>query len=298
VLKGKLPEMLSASENFLSVVTDFSASTDRVTATQISFVRNAPTGMNVIRKFRQPRRAAAVESTVALRGLPPVDARPESTARSRFVFVPKGHNGEQLLALQKWIAGPADPDATPTIIVQHNGETIRWRPGQALVQCTRERREEILAALVEFAFYEGELRGLEERLEAHEAQAQADVSIAYQIRSRDQKHWTRLRETIEYLARLRLSYARLEPFLAKASRTLSSHSQRLVSALFREADVEERLEALNDRLEVLEDLYEGANDRVADYRSYRQAAFLEIVITMLLFVETIIIAVDIYTRSR
>ena len=289
--------MLSTSENLLSVVTDFSASTDRVTATQISFVRSAPAGINVIRKFRQPRRAVAVESTVALRGVPPVEARPESPARSRLVFLPKGYNGEQLLSLQKWIAGPTDPDATPTILVQHNGESIRWRPGQALVQCTSERREEILAALVEFTFYEGELRALEGQLEAREAQAQADVSIAYQIRSRDQKHWTRLEEAIEYFARIRLSYARLEPFLAKPSRALPSQSQHFVSALFREADVEDRLEALNDRLEVLEDLYEGANDRVADYRSYRKSAFLEIVITMLLFVETIIIAVDIYTRS-
>jgi uncharacterized Rmd1/YagE family protein len=51
------------------------------------------------------------------------------------------------------------------------------------------------------------------------------------------------------------------------------------------ADIEARLEALNDRLETIEDLYEGAIDRITDYRNYRKGSFLEIAIIVLLGLE-------------
>jgi hypothetical protein len=297
-LKRKLPEMLINSARSPSVVAASPPSSQRVAAKQICFVTDAPAGRKVIRKFRQPRRAVAAESAVALSDLLMADIRAEPAHRCWIVFVPKGTAAEKLSSVEEWIARPVEPGATPTIVVQHNAEIIRWRPGQAVVQCTQERQEEILAALVEFAFYEGELRALESGLEAHEAQAQADVSIAYQIQRRDQKHWSRFKEAIEYFAHMRLTYARLEPLLAKPSRTLSLRSQRVVAALFREVDVEHRLEALNDRLEALEDLYEGANDRIADYRGYRIGTLLEIVIAMLLLLETIIITLDIFIRHH
>ena len=50
------------------------------------------------------------------------------------------------------------------------------------------------------------------------------------------------------------------------------------------------------RLEALEDLYEGANDRVADYRWYRSGAWLEIGIIILLIIETVMISFDFYMR--
>jgi hypothetical protein len=287
--------MLTAPAKSPSVVVAASpTSNQRVAATQICFVTDAPAGMGIIRRFRQPRRAVAVESAVELSDLLTGDVRPESTDRCWIVFMPKGTDGEKLSYIQEWIGRPNQNDAAPPIVIEHNGEIIRWRPGQALVQCTREREEEILALFADFAFYEGELRAMEAGLEAREAQAQADVSIAYRIHKRDRRHWSRLKKSVEYFAQMRLTYARLEPQLARGSRTLPPTSRRIVSALLREADVEDRLEALNDRLEALEELYEGANDRVADYRHYRIGTWIEILITMLLVIETIIIALDLY----
>jgi hypothetical protein len=71
-----------------------------------------------------------------------------------------------------------------------------------------------VAALTDFAFYEGELRALEVTVEAREGQAQADVAFAHRIRQRDRRHWKRFKELIEYFSQLRLTYVRLEPRLA------------------------------------------------------------------------------------
>jgi hypothetical protein len=69
-----------------------------------------------------------------------------------------------------------------------------------------------------------------------------------------------------------------------------------MARLLKKADVEARLAALNDRLEAKEDLYEGANDRVADYRWYRNGHLLEIAIVVLLLVEALVMSADMYIR--
>jgi hypothetical protein len=252
--------------------------------------------MAIVRRFSQPRRAVAVVRAVEWSDLPPADLWPEPTDYCWTVFVPRRTNDLSRFHLQNWISPTDQPDSPPTVIVERDEETLRWRPGKAVVQCPPQRQHEILDLLADFAFYEGELRSLETGVEAREAQAQTDVAIAYCIEGRDQRHWSRFTDCIKDLAQIRLAYARLEPQLAKPSRSLPSNSRRIMSALLQQADVEARLTALNDRLEVLEDLYEGANDRVVDYRWYRRGILLEIGIVILLLIETVIIGIDLYIR--
>jgi hypothetical protein len=150
--------------------------------------------------------------------------------------------------------------------------------------------EDLLCALADFAFHEGQLRLLESSISPIEAAAPQDAPRAYVIRSEDNFHWPRFHESIERLSALRLAAARLEPCLYLRPRTLPGASQRLIARLRARADIESRLEALSDRLEACEDLYEGAVDRVTDHRWYRRGFWLEIAIVALLLLEVIQIA--------
>jgi hypothetical protein len=212
------------------------------------------------------------------------------------VLVPPSSTGDGLPNAEAWLAPPDQPEAVPPVVIERDDERILWRPGRALVQCKADRREDLVAALTDFAFYEGELRALEEALEAREAQAQADVAFAHRIRQRDRRHWKRFKEMIEYFSQLRLTFARLEPRLARASRTLSPAARPVMARLLKKAGVAARLEAFSDRLEALEDLYEGANDRVADFRWYRDGHLLEIGIVVLLLIEALLMSGDMYIR--
>ena len=98
----------------------------------------------------------------------------------------------------------------------------------------------------------------------------------------EQDNGQRFGETIERFTRDRLTYARLCPQLAFPSLTLSPKSRQIVSKLLRESNMEDRLEMYSDRLEAMEELYEGANDRVADYRWYRGGHLLEWTIVIIL----------------
>ena len=263
---------------------------------RIRFVDSAPPGARVRREFKHPRPRVAVEEVVGLGDLPAARAWPEPTDQFYVVFVPAGAAGEWQRKGDGWLAPPDQAEAAANVAVARDGYTVQWRPGRALVQGRVESPEALLSALTDFAFYEGELRDLERALEAHEAGAPADVARAHRIRFRDRKHWARLGETIEDLARMRLRYARLEPRLAKARRGMPAEARRLTAHLLARADVDARLEAFSDRLEACEDLYEGANDRVADYRWYIGGHALEIAIIGLLVLEVVLMGAELYLR--
>jgi hypothetical protein len=176
-----------------------------------------------------------------------------------------------------------------SIIVETDLGKVGWQPGKAVLQ-TRAI-DPLLPALIDFAFYEAELRRLEAAILPHQATADADVALSYNIAESDRSQWNRLYRTMEELYRLRLQFARLEPHLFSVDRSQPLAARRMFNRLLVKAKIEERLEALSDRLEVLEDLYEGAIDRITDYRNYRKGSLLEIGIIVLLAVEVILLLV-------
>jgi hypothetical protein len=263
---------------------------------RLRFLEQAPERARVRRAFTQPRSGVAVEEAATLADLLADRPWPEPTDQLVVVFVPKAAAAEWQKVGAGWLDPPGHPDAAPAVVIEREGQAIHWRPGRAVVLARVEHPEAVLDALADFAFHEGELRRLEQALAACEAGAEADVARAHRIRSRDRKSWPRLGEMIEHLSRMRLAYARLEPRLARPSRSLPLEARRVAARLARRAEVESRLEAFSDRLEACEDLYEGANDRVADHRWYRSGHALEIAIIALLVLEVVVMTADFYLR--
>lgn len=259
---------------------------------RIRFVTNATAGAKVRRVFQHPRSCIAVEEPVTQADLPAPKTWPEPTEQLDVVFLPKGSAAVDV----SWLGTPEQPEAVLPLIFDWEGCTIHWRPGRALVQGDCTAQEELLAGLIEFAFYEGELRRLEQEVTANEAETHGDVALTYRIRWRDRKQWNRIHHKIESCSRLRLIYARLAPRLAKGSRNLPRGSRRVMSGLIRKTDVASRLEAITERLEACEDLYEGASDRIVDYRGWFTGHILEIVIIALLVIEVMFLATDAYFR--
>jgi hypothetical protein len=264
-----------------------------INVTRVRFLTETPVGSRVRREFTQPRPAVAIEETVAPADLPATKPWPEPTERIDIVFMA---NGGDWPPQDAWMAPPNHAEAVRPVLIEHETDTVQWRPGRALVRVRAERREEVLAALTDFAFYESELRAMEAAIERYERGASADVAYGYQIRQRDRKAWARFKELTEYFAQLRLTYSRLEPRLTHASRALQPRARRLMARLLVKAGVASRLEALNDRLEAMEELYQGANDRVADFRWYRNGHLLEIIIIVLLLFECLAMSGDMIIR--
>lgn len=248
---------------------------------RIDFVSDPPPDANIIRRFRQPRRCAAMER---------MQDGPVDSGDLVITLVPSGAGAEDA----EWEHGWAEDRPTSPLAITVGGQKIRWRPGRALVQGAAAGFEHSIEALIDFTFYEGELRRLEEALEGREDQAQADIARAYSIRYHDRKDWPRIVKTAENFCRMRADYARLAPNLLVVSRDRHGDARRILLKLVEEGDIASRLEVFSDRLEACEDLYEGAVDRIAEFRWYREGHWLEAGIILLLSLELAILAVEAY----
>ena len=258
-----------------------------MTAWRFRFVENAPAGGEVYRRFADPRNVCAVRESVADFFSPPVWPAPVDT----FEVVCVVESAALTSKLKSWMGKPEDSQAVVTVGIETEASKLRWRPGRAVIEASADESADVIAGLVEFSFFEGELRRLEQAIVPHQTSADRDVAFAYNIRPADRSQWDRLYQTMEQLYHLRLQFARLEPNLYQSARTLPAAARQVFDRLSIRADIETRLEALNDRLETIEDLYEGAIDRITDYRNYRKGSLLEIAIVILLAVEVVLLLV-------
>lgn len=255
-------------------------------AVRVRFV--APTGdvgsdTWPLRQYADPHPAVAVLSPVE-----PTLA-PAAPAGDDQLLVLRTPDEKDRTVTDDWLAGPAS--ILPVDVPLPAGR-LRWQAGRAVIAGPVENRDAVLAGLVDFAFYESALRQLEAAVTAHHRTAPDDVRLAYRVDDADRGQWPRLARTMEQLAQLRLTFARLEPRLSIPPRDLPPAGRRAFRRLLARADVEDRLTAVSDQLEACEDLYEGAVDRVTDHRWWRRGHRLETIIVVLLAAEGVQLAAE------
>lgn len=260
------------------------ASRQAVRVSHIRFARDAQASETIHRRFTQPRSIVAVEQPAGLGSLSETPW-PEAVDDLYVIFPSMPVPPEVRSTIDRWLAAPEHPDAPPPLVVQMDAGTIRWRPGRAVVEGSADVCSNLMAAVVDFSFFEGELRRLEQDLLPYEASAAEDIAFAYHIRQADRIQWARLGQTLQSVSGLRLAFARLAPSLRSASRSLPPDARKAVTRLLAGSGVPSRLEAFDSRLEACQDLYEGAVDRIADFRWYRHGELLEIAIVVLLILE-------------
>lgn len=262
---------------------------------RIRFASHSVTSGRVCRAFKHPRLCLAVDEPATLTDLPKKPA-PSGPGDELFVVFVQPKAVAEWEEISSGFPSLADPDTLSANVKWKEGR-VQWHPGLAVVYLRGAIQDEVLSALVEFAFYEGELRRLEAEMDTREATANDDVSRAHTIQRRDKAHWPRFTAAIEAFTRMRLAFARLAPRFAESARGPGPLSYRLASRLLQQARAEARAEALDTRLEACEELYEGANDRVADHKGWHDGFVLEVTIVALLLLEVVLLCVDLFVRG-
>lgn len=271
-------------------------SAPRIVIKRIRFLERSISGEKIRRQFKHPRSILATEETAGLSELP--TETPEADPTDHFVAVcmhPDSESEWQMIG-DGWLTPRDDADAAQVVSVRGQGTAISWLPGRAIISTRGEGREDALAAMTEFAFYEGELRRLEQALEEKQGFAEADVAPAHRVRFRDRRNWEQLGEFAEQCARMRLAFARLQPRLARTSRALRPNARRLVARLMRAADVKARAGSFDRRLKACENLYQSAHDRVMRFRWHLTGWLLESTIVAVLLLGIVLMAAGLCTR--
>ena len=230
--------------------------TDNAIAQRIRFVTQAAAGAAQLAAFAHPYPRFAVAEAISVEDLlaQPFTAEPDAD-RLSLLLLPAGL--ASALELQKraeqWMHRGGLSAGQPTVDLMLRSERILWRPGQALLIGPPERLAEVLPGLIQFAFYEGELRKLEREMEADWQTAEADIRLTHSVDRADLPQRPHVDEMTARTARRRMRLARLEPCLEKAPISLPGPARRLASELAMQAEVVDRLGWLDDRIEVYED---------------------------------------------
>ncbi|MDP9034741.1 MAG: hypothetical protein M3O50_08020 [Myxococcota bacterium] len=244
---------------------------------EVKFVSEALAGQDVAMTFVAPFACAAILQPADFQTLGVETSAPASIDGLLVCFTPSGAatSLEEQRRVDQWIETSPAP-GRPVIDLLIRGDRIRWRPGRCVIQGAADRFRELLQAVTSFAFYEARLRKLEADLEAVWPTAERDIVLTRRLTGRSLERWQHVDNMTEEMGRRRLEFARLEPHLEKPPLSLSAVSQRAIAELTVQADVEDRLVYVDDRLEVFEELYQRTNERLCEYSYFRRENAMEL----------------------
>lgn len=270
--------------------------TDNILLRRIRFVDSRPDNADVVMQFTGQQPRYAISETVDFDDLPPVATGPEPTDELYLLLLLSGSATPFDLRrrAEQWMLKPALAGARSTVELVTHGDRVLWRPGRTVVIGASERFEELMAALVDFSFHEGALRRLENAIDTDYQAAAQDVALTHQVDETAIARWPHVNTMTHAVTGYRMAFVPLEARLEKSSNQLTGPARILVSELVMQTDATDRLSLLDDKLEVLEDLYELANDRISEFSYFKREYRLEWAILFVLVVEVIVMLWEIY----
>jgi hypothetical protein len=145
----------------------------------------------------------------------------------------------------------------------------------------------LLAAVLAVDATDRKFRQIDREIAPIETAAPADVDFAYSVSVAGRSRWKRFDQSMKTLYGLRLQLIKCDPH--GSVEPGNPTTRRAAKMLAARCQLEDRAERLGDRLEVLEDLYEGAVDRIVDHRWYVIGITIEALIVLLLAAETLLL---------
>ncbi len=264
---------------------------DLISAQRIRFVREIPAGTAALATFSGPETYYAVAEPISPENLLLGKTQINFLNEFYFLFLQSGSvvPFEWQKQAEQWLSGVSlSPYDDTYIEFNWKSDRILWRPGQAMVQGSQERVNELLVAIVDFAFYETRLRRLEKQVQEDLAIVQSDIPLTHAVVVSDLKRQPHVNEMTYRATTGRMQFVQIESNLGHGVIHLSGQAKRIASELALLAEAFPRLEILDDQLECLGDLYELANDRLTEFKYYRNETLLEWVIIVLLILEVIV----------
>lgn len=253
------------------------------TERHVGFVAEAASGDVVLMRFVHPAvRYAVVRGAIAA----------NDGEALQIVLLPPAESQQGFAEAMR------DADAGSPVYVKYRGVELWWRPGRAVLLCEPEMTESLVAAVVEFAYYERELRRVESEIAAGWPEIERDKALAFAVTNADLKHSAALGERMAKTFQRRINFARVEPHLYTPDAKLAAPAQKLGGELREQADVEARAEIVDGQLEVFEHIYEMASQRMGEHRAASEGHFIEWIIIWILAAEAILMLLQVVWRVR
>ncbi len=260
---------------------------------RIRFVNEACTGQQVFLTFADPvpqQAICVVAGTGSLENLPRAVVGDGIDIRTS-----EDHQSEHLAQtseLMRWVGQADVPGSAPPVVITIHGANVIWGGSRAAIQAAPERLSQFLSAVVDFSYYETELRKLERELAASWPSIEQDRPVAYQVSEADPERFEEIGKRMDQALQRRIRLARIVPHLHQPRPQLLPLANQLVDRLREKTHVEHRHEALASQLDVCDRMYEMISQRISDHKSAQKSHALEWVIIVLLATETLLLLAD------
>jgi len=259
----------------------------------------APDGDGLVVTEPRPARLEFVEAEVDEAFALPEERNSanDDAVLTTLIFLPSGAQTpfELQRRAEQWIGSRRGELGAPYEI-PYRSDRILWRRGRAVCFGIGEFFDDIRHAVAYFSLCERALTDLEARITAQWPTMEKDVALTHSVTHRE----LRLQRTVDGRTReahgMRMAFIRLDTALERLDRVLSAPAQRIVSELAQQADTIDRLRLLDDAIEMAQEVYDTANDRLLEYRYFRSEYIIEIIIAAVLLVELIVVGVDIWQK--
>jgi hypothetical protein len=273
------------SDGPLSPVTALGGLTNLPAGTTLQTVAYVagPTSQPVLVEFPAPvgRRAVQVDpGTADTLTVLSVPARDHETASATDSVV--------FTQLQQWVESAGSPSAGPPVVMTFQGVQLCWAPGRVALLAAPERLETLARAVIEVAFYDAELRSIQQAIGDSWPQLEVDTPLAFEFAEADLNQRTALRERFRQVTQLRARLTRI----SQQVHTPHQHPPTLASQIgerFRDRTrMESRYEFLDEQIEVFEGVYEMCGQRANDFVQARAGHILEWIIIILLVTQLLL----------
>lgn len=253
----------------------------------------------VLMEFVDPAASVALGRDGALAEIGAGEERSGAEAADLLVLMVPGGTadfGNWQRKAREWVeAGDGSRGgAAPVKIVVDEEAWILWRPGRAVVSGPAGLMEPLRDAVVEFGYYERELRKLEGEIAGDWQLAEKHMPLIHEANTAALKAAGDLGSATGRAMMRRMRFARLEPHLYGAPDSYRGGARVAARRLRARSEVERRLEAADAQIEVFEDIYDMANQRGGEHVNFVREYRLEWAILIVLMAETALMVWDVY----
>ncbi|RWL81373.1 MAG: hypothetical protein EOR67_30050 [Mesorhizobium sp.] len=195
---------------------------------------------------------------------------------------------------EAWVA-QGDAEA-PYLDVSGRSVRLVWKGHRCLAYTGSQGADDCIAAAVMFSHLHGTLLAEETRLELAWQAMTDDAALTHDVRRVALREQGRVNGMTRQFQTARIAVSRMDIALQRPELTMSPAARRLFSELALQADLASRIRLLDDAVEVGEDLYERANDRLIEHRNYLVEVWIETAILLAILAELAVLLFDFFSK--
>ena len=258
----------------------------------LSFVRDANPQLESWLQFQDPQRFCAVAESIHL----PAKTIPNPLQQDSVLIVeiPTADDtvADWQASASDWVGLTADSIDRRSLLIALQGAKLFWSPERIAIFAPSERLAVIRRAVVEFTFYDAQLRSIERDIRDGWSPLAEDAPAAFEFPDKMHAKRQQLSQRFQEYVGLRMRVARLAPHVDIPLVHPPTIASQIGERLRERTRMADRHAFLSEQLEVFEHVYEMCGQRVSDAVLARTGHYLEWIIILLLLVQTILSVVE------